>query len=197
MISDRIGPRIPLFCGTVLVAFSLYMYKDLSLDSDYWFLFWPQVIRGAGMGLLNAPLMSAALNAVRREQTSIASSLLTVTIQVGGALGVALLGATVERRQFFHYTQFLEHINNVSTPIVAQAQSAMETLVARAGHAPADFLVKGKTLLALWLQKKAAVAAFEDAFVFSALLITVGILPALLIKNRQASEPGRPTAIAE
>jgi len=197
MISDRIGPRIPLFCGTVLVAFSLYMYKDLSLNSDYWFLFWPQVIRGAGMGLLNAPLMSAALNAVRREQTSIASSLLTVTIQVGGAVGVALLGATVERRQFFHYTQFLEHINNVSTPIVAQAQSAMETLVARAGHAPADLLVKGKTLLALWLQKQAAVGAFEDAFVFAALLITVGIIPALLIKKGHASDPGRPAAIAE
>jgi DHA2 family multidrug resistance protein len=197
LISDRIGPRIPLFCGIVLVAFSLYMYKDLSLDSDYWFLFWPQVIRGAGMGLLNAPLMSAALNAVRREQVSIASSLLTVTMQVGGAIGVALLGTTLERRQFFHYTQFLEHINNASIPIVAQSQSAMQTLVARAGHAPADFLVKGKTLLALWVQRQAAVAAFEDAFVFAALLITVGFIPALLIKNRHASEPGRPTAIAE
>jgi DHA2 family multidrug resistance protein len=186
-----------LFCGIVLVAFSLYMYKDLSLDSDYWFLFWPQVIRGAGMGLLNAPLMSAALNAVRREQVSIASSLLTVTMQVGGAIGVALLGTTLERRQFFHYTQFLEHINNASIPIVAQSQSAMQTLVARAGHAPADFLVKGKTLLALWVQRQAAVAAFEDAFVFAALLITVGFIPALLIKNRHASEPGRPTAIAE
>ena len=51
----------------------------------------------------------------------------------------------------------------------------METLVHGPGHAPADFLVKGKTLLALWVQKQAAVGAFEDAFVFSALLITVGI----------------------
>ena len=196
-ISDRIGPRIPLFFGVVLVAYSLYMYKDLSLDSDYWFLFWPQVIRGVGMGLLNAPLMSAALNAVRREQTSIASSLLTVNMQVGGAFGVALLGATIERRQFFHYAQFLEHINNASAPIVAKAQAAMETLVARAGHAPADFLVKGKTLLALWVQKQAAVGAFEDAFVFSALLITVGIIPALLIRNRHASPGPRPASTGE
>ncbi len=197
LISDRIGPRIPLFCGTVLVAYSLYMYKDLSLDSDYWFLFWPQVMRGAGMGLLNAPLMSAALNAVRREQVSIASSLLTVTMQVGGAIGVAALGTTLERRQFFHYTQFLEHLNNASTPIVAQAQSAMQTLVARAGHAPADFLVQGKTLLALWIQKQAAVGAFEDAFVFAALLITVGFVPALLIRNRRVSEGTSPSAMVE
>jgi DHA2 family multidrug resistance protein len=39
LISDRIGPRIPLFLGTVLVAYSLYLYKDLSLKADYWFLF--------------------------------------------------------------------------------------------------------------------------------------------------------------
>jgi DHA2 family multidrug resistance protein len=197
LISDRIGPRIPLFFGTVLVALSLYMYKDLSLDSDYWFLFWPQVIRGAGMGLLNAPLMSAALNAVRREQISVASSLLTVNMQVGGAFGVALLGATLERRQFFHYTHFLEHINNASTPIVAQAQSAMQALLARAGHAPADFLAKGKTLLALWVQKQAAVGAFEDAFVLAGLLITVGFVPALLIRNRHAAKGPGSQVIAE
>jgi DHA2 family multidrug resistance protein len=197
MISDRIGARIPLFCGTVLVAYSLYMYKDLSLNSDYWFLFWPQVIRGAGMGLLNAPLMSAALNAVRREQTSVASSLLTVTLQVGGAMGVALLGATLERRQFFHYARFGEHIHNAYAPIVTQAQGAFETLLSRAGHAPVEVLGKGKTLLALWGQKQAAVGAFEDAFVFSALLITVGILPSLLIRNRRVSEKGGPAVVAE
>ena len=196
-ISDRIGPRIPLFLGTVLTAFSLYQYTDLSLNSDYWFLFWPQVIRGVGMGLINAPLMSAAINAVRREQTSIASSLLTVTMQVGGAMGVALLGTTVERRQFSHYTQFLEHINNASTPIVAQAQSAMQALLGRAGNAPSDFLVQGKTLLALWLQKQAAVGAFEDAFVFAALLISVGIIPALLIRNHHASQSERPAGVSE
>ncbi len=197
ILSDRVGPRIPLFCGTVLVAYSLYMYKDLSLNSDYWFLFWPQVLRGVGMGMLNAPLMSAALNAVRREQTSVASSLLTVNMQVGGAVGVALLGATLERRQFFHYTQFMEHLNNASAPLLLQAQSAMQNLLARAGHSPADFLSQGKTLLALWLQKQAAVGAFEDAFIFSAVLITIGFVPALLIRNRQMAQTGAPPMTGE
>jgi hypothetical protein len=74
---------------------------------------------------------------------------------------------------------------------VAQAQSAMQALLARAGHAPADFLAKGKTLLALWVQKQAAVGAFEDAFVLAGLLITLGFVPALLIRNRHAAkEPG-------
>ena len=197
IIADRIGPRIPLFCGTVLLAFSLYLYKDISLNSDYWFLFWPQVIRGAGLGLINAPLMSAAINAVRREQMAIASGLITVIMQVGGAFGVALLGATLQRREFFHYAHYLQQINNAFSPFVYQAQSAMQELLLRAGHAPTEVLAKGKGLLALWVQRQAAVGAFEDAFVFSALIITIGIIPALLIRNIQIPIPSKPVGPAE
>ncbi|MCX5906788.1 MAG: DHA2 family efflux MFS transporter permease subunit [Deltaproteobacteria bacterium] len=134
LISDRIGPRIPLFSGTVLVAYSLYLYKDLSLNSDYWFLCWPQIIRGVGMGLINAPLMSSALNAVRREETSMASSLLTITLQVGGAFGVAVLGAMLQRREFFHYAHFLEQMNDPFSPYFSRAQTVMEGLMMKFGY---------------------------------------------------------------
>jgi DHA2 family multidrug resistance protein len=197
LISDRIGPRIPLFLGTVLLAFSLYLYKDISLNSDYWFLFWPQVIRGAGLGLINAPLMSAAINAVRREQMAIASGLITVIMQVGGAFGVALLGTTLQRREFFHYAHYLQQINNAFSPFVYRAQSAMQELLLRSGHAPAEVVAKGKSLLALWVQRQAAVGAFEDAFVFSALLITIGIVPALLIRKATLPEQVRPIGVPE
>jgi DHA2 family multidrug resistance protein len=197
LISDRIGPRVPLFFGTVLMAYSLYLYKDLSLNSDYWFLFWPQVMRGTGLGLLNAPLMSTAINAVRREQTSIASSLLTIIMQVGGAFGVAILGATLERRQYYHYAHYLQQINDAFSPAVYQAQLAMQQLLLKAGYSPAEVLVKGKNLMALWVQRQAAVGAFDDAFVFSALIIALGIVPALLIRNRRASQATKPSAMAE
>jgi DHA2 family multidrug resistance protein len=197
LISDRIGPRVPLFCGTVLAAYSLYLYKDLSLNSDYWFLFWPQVMRGAGLGLINAPLISAAINAVRREQTNLASSLLTVIMQVGGAFGVALLGATLERRQFFHYTHYLQQINDAFSPSVYRAQLALQQLLLKAGYSPAEVYVKGKTLLALWVQRQAAVGAFDDAFVVAALIISCGVVPALLIRNRRAPEATGASAMVE
>ena len=197
LISDRIGPRVPLFLGTVLMAYSLYLYKDLSLNSDYWFLFWPQVLRGAGLGLINAPLMSGAINAVRREQTSIASSLLTIIMQVGGAFGVAILGATLERRQYYHYAHYLQQINDAFSPAAYQAQLAMQQLLLKAGHSPAEVLVKGKNLMVLWVQRQAGVGAFGDAFVFSALIIALGIVPALLIRNRRASEATKPAAMVE
>jgi DHA2 family multidrug resistance protein len=197
LISDRIGAKIPLFVGTALTAFSLFIYKDLSLNSDYWFLFWSQVMRGAGMGLINAPLMSTALNAIRREQTSTASGLLTVNMQVGGAFGIAIIGATLQRREFFHYAHFLEQINNAFFPPVSQALSLMQELLLRTGHAPAEVVEKGRSLFALWVQQQAAVCAFEDAFLMSAIFITAGILPTLLIRNNRFSNNGRPIHLSK
>jgi DHA2 family multidrug resistance protein len=190
IISDRIGPRIPLFVGTALTGISLYIYKDLSLNSDYWFLFWTQMVRGIGMGLINAPLMSTALNAIRREQTSIASGLLTVNMQVGGAFGIAMMGTALQRREFFHYAHYMEQINNAFSTPVSRALSGMQELLLRAGHAPAEVVEKGQALLALWVQKQAAVSAFEDAFVLAAVFITAGILPTLLIRNIRFSTKG-------
>jgi DHA2 family multidrug resistance protein len=190
IISDRLGPRLPLLLGTILLAYSLYLYKDLSLRSDYWFLFWPQVMRGAGLGLINAPLMSTAINAVRREQTAVASSLLTVIMQVGGAFGVALLGAILQRREFFHYAHYLGQLPDSFS--ISRAQQAVQELLLNAGHAPAEVLTKGKILLALWLQRMSAASGFADAFAFAALIISIGIVPALLIRNHKEPATARP-----
>jgi DHA2 family multidrug resistance protein len=160
------------------------MYKDLSLRADYWFLFWPQVIRGAGLGLINAPLMSAAINSVRREQTSVASSLLTVIMQVGGAFGVALLGASLQRREFFHYVHYLQQFNDAYALSFYRAQQAMQEVLIHAGHSPAEVVSQGKVLFALWVHKQASVSAFGDAFVFSAALLTIGILRRWIHRHR-------------
>lgn len=183
LITDRIGPRIPLASGVFLMAYSLYLYKDISLGSDYWFLIWPQVLRGIGIGLVNAPLMSTALNAIRREQISIASGVFTVMMQVGGAFGVAMLGTILQRREFFHYTHFLGQISDAFSPSASRALSTMQDFLLRYSHEPTEVLAKGKVLLAHWVLRQATVASFQDAFVSLAVYVSIGIFPALLIRK--------------
>ncbi len=185
IISDRIGPRIPLFLGMLLTGFSLYIYKDLSLNSDYWFFLWTQVIRGTGMGLINAPLMSTALNAIPRGKTSIASGLLTVNMQVGGAFGIALMGTILQRREFFHYFHFMEQINNTFSFPVNRVLSIMQEMILKAGYSPTEVIEKGQTLLTLWIQKQTTVRAFDDAFIVAGIIIAAGIIPTLWIRNGQ------------
>jgi hypothetical protein len=51
--------------------------------------------------------------------------------------------------------------------------------------------------MVLWVQRQAAVGAFDDAFVFSALIIALGIVPSLLIRKQRASQATRPSAMVE
>jgi DHA2 family multidrug resistance protein len=183
MISDRIGPRLPLACGVFLLAYSLYLYKDISFNSDYWFLFWPQVIRGIGIGLINAPVLSTALNSIRQEQTSIASGLLALNIQVGGAFGVAMLGTILQRREFFHYAHYLQQISDAFSPSTSGVLLTMQESLLRHGYGPAEVLAKGKSMLAIWVHRQAMVASFQDAFVLVGLFVAIGIVPAILIRK--------------
>jgi DHA2 family multidrug resistance protein len=190
MITDRIGPKIPLTCGVLLLGFSLIQYKDISLNSDYWFLFWPQVIRGTGIGLINAPLISTAFNSVRKEQTSIASGLFNVITQVGGAFGIAMLGTILQRREFFHYAHYVQQMSDVFSPSTSRALSTMQELLLRYGHGSTESLAQGKSLLVQWAHRLATVAAFQDAFIIAALFVAAGIVPALLIRKTPYSPPG-------
>ncbi len=185
LISDRIGPKIPMVCGVFLLVFSLYCYKDISINADYWFLFWPQMIRGIGIGLINAPLVSASFNAIRQEQTSMASGLYNVIHQLGGAFGIAMLGTILQRREFFHYAHFTQQIRDAFSPSTSQALLTMQELLLRYGLEPTEVAAKGKSLLAQWLHSLAKVAAFQDAFVAAGLFIAVGIVPSLLIRTAQ------------
>ncbi len=190
-ISDRIGPRIPIFCGVLLLIFSLYCYKDISINADYWFLFWPQMIRGIGIGLINAPLVSTCFNAIRQDQTSMASGLYNITHQLGGAFGIALLGIILQRREFFHYAHYGQQIRDVFSPSTSRALLTMQELLLRYGLQPMEVVAKGKSLLAQWVHDLAKVAAFQDAFITAGLFVAVGVVPSLLIRTAQLSSRSR------
>jgi len=108
-------------------------------------------------------------------------------MQVGGALGIAIIGTMLQRREFFHYVRYMEEINNTFSIPVSGALAVMQELLLRAGYSPAEIAEKGKSLLTLWVQKQAAVSSFGDVFLMAGVFITVGILPTLLIRNTRFS----------
>ena len=149
------------------------------------------MIRGIGIGLINAPLVSTSFNAIRQEQTSMASGLYNVIHQLGGAFGIAMLGTILQRREFFHYAHYVQQIRDVFSPSTSRALLTMQELLLRYGLEPTEVAAKGKGLLAQWVHGLAKVAAFQDAFVAAGLFVAVGIVPSLLIRTAQLIQPAR------
>jgi predicted MFS family arabinose efflux permease len=89
----RIGARPLLLAGASVCAGGLFWLSRLTEHGTYaGGLLGPILVTGAGLGLLFVPLSLVALSRVAEADSGVASSLLNTGRQVGGSIGLAVLG---------------------------------------------------------------------------------------------------------
>ena len=89
----RIGPRPLIVTGAAMVAGGMFWFSRLTEHSSYaGDPLGPQIVSSFGLGLVFVPLALVALHKVAEQDSGVASSLLNTAQQVGGAIGLALLG---------------------------------------------------------------------------------------------------------
>jgi EmrB/QacA subfamily drug resistance transporter len=91
--SDRVGSRWMMAGGMILVAVQLLYFSRLGLDATFWTLLPAFVVGGVGMALVMTPSAAAALSGVPVDKSGVGSAVLNTFRQVGGSLGIALMGA--------------------------------------------------------------------------------------------------------
>jgi EmrB/QacA subfamily drug resistance transporter len=92
-LTDRLGPRLPVSVGALLMSVSLYLFSRLGVDSGFLDILPGLLVGGIGVGLAMGPSSTAVLSAVPVRQAGIGSGVLQTFRQTGGVLGVAVLGA--------------------------------------------------------------------------------------------------------
>ncbi len=95
----RFGPRNTLLPGLVLLAAGLTLFALAPVHAGYARdLLAPMVLLGLGAGLSFPSLMNIAMSGVGPEQSGLASGLVNTSLQVGGALGLAVLATLSSTR---------------------------------------------------------------------------------------------------
>ena len=92
-LSDRHGSRWLITGGMVLLGVQLLYLSQLSADATFWNLLPGFLIGGLGMALTMTPTAAAATRAVPVEKSGVGSAVLNAMRQVGGSVGIALMGA--------------------------------------------------------------------------------------------------------
>jgi MFS family permease len=99
----RIGTRLPMTVGPLVLSAALFWLSRMSEQTTYvWGILGPILLLGAGAGLIFVPLSLSVMAGTNPRELGLASALLNVGQQVGGSIGLALLGtiaATVTRHQ--------------------------------------------------------------------------------------------------
>ena len=95
-LATRIGPKIPLSIGPVIVALGLLLATRISESQAYWTHAFPAILTmSIGMTLAVAPLTSTVLASVEKHHTGMASGLNSALSRLGGLIVVAMLGAVL------------------------------------------------------------------------------------------------------
>jgi EmrB/QacA subfamily drug resistance transporter len=95
LIARHGGRKVALYGALASAAGSALMIIPVLLVHDWTLSLWiipPLFVTGCGLGLVLAPLLSTVLAGIRSSQAGAASGLLSTGQQIGGAVGIAVIG---------------------------------------------------------------------------------------------------------
>lgn len=124
-LAARIGPRIPLTIGPLIVAAGMAMAVLIAPDSSYWTGAFPTIsVMAVGMTIAVAPLTSSVLGSVAEQHVAMASGFNSAVARTGGLIATALLGAVLASegaRLFsgFHTAMFVSAAVSALAAVVA------------------------------------------------------------------------------
>ena len=89
----RLGFKPVLVTGLALIAIALLWFSQVPSDGSYLpNLLAPMIIVAVGLGFAFVPVTIAAVSGISADDSGLASGLINTSQQVGGALGLAVLG---------------------------------------------------------------------------------------------------------
>ena len=99
-VAARIGGRLPLSCGALLVGLGLALYARVGANAvDYWLDIFPATLLVAlGMGVSVAPLTTSVMASVDTDHVGIASGFNSAVARIAGLVATALLGLVFSKQ---------------------------------------------------------------------------------------------------
>ncbi len=89
-LMDKIDGRILVFIGLTLNATGVWFMTQYSLEADIYWMIFPAMIQGAGMGMVFAPLSNIAFTTLPASQVTNGASLFNLSRTIGASIGIAL-----------------------------------------------------------------------------------------------------------
>lgn len=182
LLTARIDPRKMVTVGLLLGSWTMAWLGQLNLDAAYWDIFWPQFLQGLALSLIFVPLTTISMSAIPRERMGNATSVSSVMRNIGGSIGIAVMGTLLLRRQQAHRSAFAEDFSPFSTA----AQQFMERVAggfAAGGADPFTASQRAMGAAAGLVAQQAAILSFVQLFRLMAVIFLL-MVPIVLLMRR-------------
>jgi EmrB/QacA subfamily drug resistance transporter len=187
LLVSRLGTKIVVTAGLVLVAGGMLLFSRSSVTSGYGLVAIVLVVIGVGMAIAMAPATDSIMGSLPLEKAGIGSAVNDTTREVGGALGVAILGSITASsyRSSVTASPVYAAALKQSPPAAAALKDSIGSATALATQLPAD-AAKVVTATA----NAAFVHALDHTVVVGAIIALIGAaVAAIFLPARPEADP--------
>ncbi|NDU74990.1 DHA2 family efflux MFS transporter permease subunit [Actinomadura sp. DSM 109109] len=162
-LTDRIGPGRVVLVGMVVVVLSVAGFASiLEADTSYWALGGALFVMGLGMGMTMMPTMAAAIQTLVHDEVPRASTMLNIIQQVSASIGTALISVLLANR-------LTSELGGGAGGEIGSAEKVPPAIMQKIAGPMAD--------------------AFQHTYWYSAGLLLLAFLPALLLPRKKPDTP--------
>jgi EmrB/QacA subfamily drug resistance transporter len=182
---ERFGTKIVVSGGLLLISVSMLTLSFIHRDSSYLRVILNMSAMAIGMACVMAPATESVMGSLPREKAGVGSAVNDTTRQVGGALGVAIIGSLVASLYSSKAGELAGRFGISGRPLaVAQGSLAGALKVGPADAAFVDAVKDG------WVASLASGLRLASVVVLVAAAVAYQFLPAQAPAERVAATPG-------
>jgi DHA2 family multidrug resistance protein len=183
-IIGKVPNRVLMLIGFSLLATSSFWLGQINLQVSMRNVIWPSVLNGVAISFIFVPLTTSTMGHLRQEQMGNATGIYNLMRNLGGSIGIALVGTFLDRRAQVHQALMVRHMTPYDQPYMEQLAVAQHALAAHAdpvtAHLQAQQLLYGK------LVQQASLWSFVEDFRLFGLFCLVCLPLILLFKHVRA-----------
>jgi DHA2 family multidrug resistance protein len=180
----RLRPFVGL--GFLLVALANWRLAHLDITMSIYDFVWPTLIQGIGFGLIFPFLSSTALGSIKREDMSHATSLFSMTRNIGASLGTSVLTTMLVRSMQMRQSYLVQHVS------VFDAWRMSNAPLQVPGALPFNFMHQivsgqrqGLTILYRQVQAQSMILSLNTLFELLCAVMIVASTSCLLLPSRK------------
>ncbi len=176
---DRLNAKVMIVIGLLLNSYGTYLMINYSLNIDMFWILYPNIIQGAGMGLVFSPLSQLAYSTLSKQNAIGGAVVFNLCRTIGGSFGISIVNTYFSQMQQREWNSLGGDLT-LSNPILQQAAATQGAQIT-----DPSFLIQIQSLL----HQQSAMMAFISTFGFI-LASYLALIPfILLFKKVMKNQP--------
>jgi DHA2 family multidrug resistance protein len=174
--------RILVAAGLGLMGWSLHMMTGFAIEMGSGPVIWSGLVQGLGLGLVFVTMQSLAFATLAPEMRTHAASLLNLSRNIGGSIGISLVTTLLARNMQIAHADMTSQVSEQVLPSISGGMVAQFGLPASSALA----------MLNAEITRQAAFIAYIDDFWIMMALTFAAIPLVLLLRPAKPAAPGEP-----